>query len=364
MSHEIRTPMNAIMGMSAVLDRLGLPPEHQRFVSDIRKASESLLGIINGILDFSKIEAGKMDIVDMGFNMTNLLDNLNSMFVVMGKQKKLDVAFDICPTFPTHARGDENRLRQILTNLLSNAVKYTNEGGLSLAAWLDADNNLRFDIKDTGLGIHKDDIGRLFTPFEQLDARKNRGVVGTGLGLAISHSLCRLMGGRIWVESTYGEGSVFSVELPYTSANEADMAVVFGAANFKAPEARILVVDDMETNLAVAEAMLEIFDIFPDLAESGPEAILHAKRKDYDLIFMDHMMPDMDGLETTLRIRQLGAHNAVVPIVALTANAIKGAEEMYLNSSMDDILPKPIELGVLNLCLRKWLSPKIVLEEE
>jgi len=363
MSHEIRTPMNAIVGMSTVLERFDLPAHQQRFITDIRKASDNLLVIINGILDFSKIEAGKMEIVNARYNLTNLLDNLHSMFGMMCRQKGLSIHFDIGSNLPENVYGDENRIRQILTNLLSNAVKYTDKGFVSLSAWLDDASNLRFDIKDTGLGIQKEDLGRLFMPFEQLDIRKNRGIVGTGLGLAITHSLCELLGGRIWADSTYGEGSTFSVELPYLSAGGMEIYDAPEAIDFIAPAAKILVVDDMETNLVVAEAMLEIFDITPDLAESGPEAIVCAKNKEYDLIFMDHMMPGMDGLEATLHIRNLDRFNAQVPIIALTANAIKGAEEMYIGGSMNDILPKPIELDALNICLRRWLPPQLIQEE-
>jgi len=360
MSHEIRTPMNAIIGMSTVLERLGLPEHHQRLVNNIRMASDALLVIINDILDFSKIEAGKMEIVDTRYSLAGLLDNLHSMFGVMCKQKGLCITFDICTSFPQTARGDENRIRQVLTNLLSNAVKYTDSGSIELTAWLDDENNMRFDIKDTGMGIRTDDFSRLFMSFEQLDVRKNRGVIGTGLGLTICYNLCRLMGGRIWVDSVYGKGSTFSVELPYLSATDIDLALPAMSFDFKAPRAKILVVDDMDTNLIVAESMLEIFDIIPDLAQSGEEALVLAARKDYDIIFMDHMMPGMDGLEATSRIRNLGGVNARVPIVALTANVIKGAVEMYTGGGMNDFLPKPMELEALNICLRKWLPSGLI----
>jgi CheY-like chemotaxis protein len=259
--------------------------------------------------------------------------------------------------------GDENRLRQILTNLLSNAMKYTKEGYVEFSARL-AGDALRFDVKDTGIGIREADMARLFKPFEQLDLRKNRNVVGTGLGLAISYNLCQLMGGTLTLDSVYGEGSTFSIELPYTPvAGDAD-AETRAVGEFVASAARILVVDDIEINLSVAEALLSAFGIEPDLAIRGADAVELASRKRYDLIFMDHMMPEMDGLETTSRIRELGGWNGVVPIVALTANAINGVEEMFLMNRLNDFLPKPLDFTDLNLCLRKWLPAELIRETE
>ena len=362
MSHEIRTPMNAIVGMSSALSRADLSPEHQRYVSDIRKASDVLMSIINDILDFSKIEAGKMETVNVNYSLVNMLDNLHSMFSEMCKQKHLEIKLEISQNLPENVYGDENRLRQILTNILSNAFKYTPEGGIAFSAWLDDNNNLRFDVKDSGIGIQEEDIENLFLPFEQMDIRKNRNITGTGLGLAITYRLCRLMGGDIWVDSVYGEGSTFSVRIPYMPAEKTVCETPDEVSEFIAPRAKVLVVDDIDTNLMVAEAVLNAFEIVPDLAISGMEAINLVKDKEYDLIFMDHMMPDMDGLEATLGIRNLGGRNIQVPIIALTANAIKGTEQMFLDHHMNDILSKPIDFTPLNLCLRKWLPQQIIEE--
>ena len=362
MSHEIRTPMNSIFGMTTALERMGLEPSHQKYVEDIRKASSSLLTMINDILDFSKIEAGKMDIININFNLEVLVDNLSSMFLRMGENKGLKIEFIVDESLPKQAFADENRIRQILTNLLSNAVKYTQKGNIFFHAYLDDKNNMRFDVKDTGIGIKNEDISKLFIPFEQLDIRKNRNIAGTGLGLAITYKLCRILGGEIFVKSDYGKGSMFSVTLPYVPASDTYIENTEKVIDFMSPKAKILVVDDMETNLTVAEVMLDIFDIVPDLAKSGKEAIKLAKLNKYDLIFMDHMMPEMDGIETTHNLRNLDQYSQT-PIIALTANTIKGTENLFLSNGLNDILAKPIEYRLLNLCLRKWLVPELIEDE-
>ena len=362
MSHEIRTPMNAIYGMSEMLDRSDMTDTQKGYVSNIKKSSNALLSIINDILDFSKIEAGKMELVNADYNVAMLLDNLQVIFSMLCGEKGLDFHLTISDTLPDMAFGDETRLRQILTNLLSNAVKYTKQGSVSLIAGMEEDA-MRFEIKDTGIGIREEDKVKLFTPFEQLDARKNKDIIGTGLGLAITLNLCYLMRGNLWFESTYGTGSTFYVSIPYEKADRQVYEEVKEVKEFAAPEAKILVVDDIEINLVVVEALLSAFEIVPDLAQSGNEAIELAKENRYDIIFMDHMMPGMDGLETTAHIRSLGGWNDKVPVIALTANAIMGVEQMFLDNGLDGFLPKPVDIATLNLCLRKWL-PMNILEEK
>ncbi|MDR2111005.1 MAG: response regulator [Spirochaetaceae bacterium] len=362
MSHEIRTPMNAILGLNELLSRGKLDEIQRKYLTNVRKSAQSLLTIINDILDFSKIEAGKMELININYNLGALLDNLRSMFTVMFQGKNLDLRFITGQELPGWVYGDENRLRQVLTNLLSNAMKYTNAGYVEFSARLSPEGTLHFSVKDTGIGIRREDAAKLFQPFEQLDTRKNRNVVGTGLGLAICYRLCRLMGGDLRLESEYGRGSTFTVDIPYSPAHGDVDGDENGDSEFTAPDVRVLVVDDIEINLDLTQAMLESFGIAVELTQKGQTAIELAGKNRYDIIFMDHMMPEMDGIETTARIRALGGHNKTVPIIALTANVINGAEAMFIENHFNGLLSKPIEFASLNRCLRRWLSPEKIRE--
>jgi len=384
MSHEIRTPMNTIIGMGELLSRTELERAQRKYLDDILTSSKSLLVIINDILDFSDIEAGKLEIVNTYFDLTALLNNLYYIFNVALHAKDISLDFQLGTGVPNQICGDEIRLRQVLANLLSNANKYTLEGSVAFSASVGTRSPLQsrvakealskleqegppliwltFVVKDTGIGIKRTKLAKLFTPFEQLDLRKNRSVEGTGLGLAIAKRLCEMMGGSLEIESVYSEGTTCTVCIPFkteASRHTAAEPETPNASMLLAPNARVLVVDDMVINLAVAEAMLETFSINPDKASSGNEALRLASRNTYDLIFMDHMMPEMDGITATKNIRSTKNPNSNTPIIALTANVVSGMRERYLKNGFDDFLPKPLELGELNHILSKWLTAEV-----
>ncbi|WP_424244590.1 PAS domain S-box-containing protein [Elusimicrobium posterum] len=359
-SHEIRTPMNAIIGIADMMKKTPLQETQKSQLQNIENSSLMLLRIINDILDFSKIEAGKMEIVDDYFDLKRLLAHLQSVFKVMFTQKNLEFICHFDGSLPKVVLADEKRTNQILTNILNNALKYTKEGSVTFTAHRKADDMICFDIKDTGIGIKEEDQKRLFKAFEQMDQIKNKNTVGTGLGLAITKHLTELMGGKISVKSEYEKGSVFSIELHLPEAEES-MLKQEEAVNYKfaAPKAKVLLVDDIDINVIVAEAILEEYKIVPDTALNGKEAVEMAQKNKYDLIFMDHMMPEMDGVEATQIIRASGASKDT-PIVALTANAISGAKEMFLANGFNGFITKPINKQELAADLIKWLPEELI----
>jgi signal transduction histidine kinase/CheY-like chemotaxis protein len=477
-SHEIRTPMNTVIGMSELALRADTLPQAQEYLGNIKQAGLNLLAIINTILDISKIETGTMEIESIPYSLSTLLNDVITMIQVKVSEKPVQFIVDVDASLPNMLKGDEARIRQVLVNLLSNAVKYTHKGFIRLTLTYHVDpldsNVIRlvYEVSDSGIGIHKDDLSNLFRTFTRLDMKKNQSVEGTGLGLAIAKSICKAMGGDITVDSKYGEGSLFTAVLPQIIDQKEAIApvedpgkksvlyyekqplyaksMVFALGNmgvpvtlktdvegflqalsggnyhfafisidiaerarevvkskslattlvllansmetvpfrdmpvlsrpvyavplanvlnhqmedaskwkvghFIAPDARILVVDDINTNLVVTSGLLAIYKSHVDTCTSGADAISMVQNKHYDIVYMDHMMPEMDGIEATRSIRALeGKYYKNLPIIALTANAIIGMKEMFLSNGFNDYLSKPIEISKLDDTLAAWL---------
>lgn len=500
MSHEIRTPMNAIMGMcELVLAEDDISADVRDNCSNIHLSGKNLLGIINDLLDFSKIESGKMDLICEYYDISSTLNDVINMTMARKGDSRIEFMVDCDPNIPHRLYGDEIRIRQIMVNLLTNAVKFTKEGGVLLTVSARPERygvNLLISIKDSGIGIKKENLHKIFKSFSQVDTKKNRAIEGTGLGLAICKQLVKKMGGVIHVDSEYGEGTEFTVVIPQKVVNEAPLAVLenkdkikvlcyirfskyahtfiketykkiitnigvgldvqyslcetldevkrelareqkythiivsreeyqeaegyfnclaeslditvvqerrnhislpdnihhiykpfysLAVANvlngkkagfeagtkdvfkgrFTASKAKILVVDDNIMNLKVALGLLKPYNMIIRTAESGEQAIEMAKTQEYHLIFMDHMMPGMDGVEATHIIREMeGDYFKKVPVVALTANAVNGAREMFLSEGFQDFVTKPIEMTAMERALKRWLPEELIEHEE
>jgi PAS domain S-box-containing protein len=369
MSHEIRTPMNAIIGMSDLMRTDNMDAAQQGFFRDIKKMSKTLLQIINDILDISKIEAGKLALIPVHFNILELYDNICSMSRFSAESKDLEWRHSFDTTIPHIIYGDDVRMRQVISNLINNAIKYTREGYVDFSVSRTIKNRrdyLVFRIQDSGIGIREEDFSKVFAPFQQLNGKENHGIEGAGLGLSITKELVEMMDGEIEFESEYGAGSVFTVLLPLVEGNPARIAKEMGDVKVKASaDVKVLVVDDNHINRKIALAFLEVHHIHADIAESGVEAIQKLKESPYDLVFMDHMMPGMDGIETTQRIRNSKDERLkTMPIIALSANAVSGAREQFLKAGMNDFIPKPIDAGELNRKLSQWLPADKISQAE
>ncbi len=370
MSHEIRTPMNAVIGMSEIALKEEVSESVRDNLFDILSASKKLLGMINNILDFSKIESGKMEIVCGEYSLYGMIKGVVNIISFRLEQKPIRLIVDVDKEIPDKLYGDEIRIRQILINLLNNAVKFTSEGSITLSIRQERSQDgirLLFDVADTGCGIKKENLLTLFESFERVENQGLHKIEGTGLGLSISKNMIELMNGEISVESEYGKGTTFHVMLPQKlseslltygeavlAAKEEYMETAGGNRVF--PGAEILVVDDNNVNLKVAKGLMRDYQMEIDLADSGSRCIEMVKQKSYDLIFLDHLMPDMDGIVTFHKLREEEGTKA--PIVMMTANALVGADQMYLAEGFDDYLSKPLEQKEIFRILDRFLGDK------
>lgn len=363
MSHEIRTPLNAIVGFSQALEEENLPDEAKDEVKDIIMALQSLLEIVNGILDISKIEANKLEIVNAEYDFNKVLEELVALTRARMGDKPLQFKTSFDPTIPTVLYGDHTRIKQIILNLLTNAVKYTKEGYINFKV----DSVIKEDVcrliisvEDSGIGIKEENINKLFSKFERFDLEKNITIEGTGLGLAITKKLVDLMNGKIVVQSTYGEGSRFTVAIDQKIVKTPTITIKDQNEQkevkaFDVSGKRILVVDDNKLNLKVAARLLKEYNVEIETIDSGFECIEKIKAgQTYDLILMDDMMPKMTGTETIAKLKQIEGYN--IPTIALTANAISGMKEKYMKAGFDGYLSKPIDKLELNRIINDFLN--------
>lgn len=378
-SHEIRTPLNIISGMDELIIRETSDSNIMKYADNIRIASRSLSSLINDVLDFSKIESGKLDLYSEEYAMADLLNDCYNMFSTIAIDKHQQFSIQCDPNVPSKLLGDDVRIKQILSNLLSNAMKYTPENGkvsLDVGFSMNDENSvaLTFIIKDNGIGIKEEDIPHLFENFQRFELSRNRTIQGTGLGLSITSKLVSLLHGQIFVDSVYGVGSTFTVKIAQAIVDASpigDITQSYSASktkyhsSFRAPEARILAVDDVQMNLDVFVGLLKNTDIKIDTALSGAEALALLDNYYYDIIFLDHMMPEMDGIEVLHEFRKNeNSPSKSSPVIMLTANAMMGADKQYLENGFSDYLSKPIKPASLENMVIKHLAPELVIKTE
>ena len=377
MSHEIRTPINAVLGMDEMILRETKEEKISEYAMSIRDASKVLLSIINDILDLSKIESGKFSIIADKYNVPEMIINIVDIMSVKVREKGFNWKLEIDKNIPRSLFGDELRIKQIITNIMNNAVKYTESGQVLLKMeWEEtgeSQGELVIEVTDTGMGIRKEDMDKLFAYYERFDETRNHFVEGTGLGLTITKNLVEMMNGSIKVNSIYGKGSSFIVrvqqkvidETPMGTleeAREARIKLVEESELFTAPEAKILVVDDNVINLTIVSELLKRTEIQVEIAESGERCLELISQNKYDIIFLDHMMPTMDGIETLKEMKKMEDNKSKnATIIVLTANAITGAKEMYLGEGFDDYLSKPIDSRELEKTIRRYLPEELIL---
>ncbi len=376
MSHEIRTPLNAVLGMDEMIMRESDIEEIHKHSAGIMDAGKSLLSIIDDILDFSKIESGMMTLAPVDYQVNKEVRELYNIVTFRARKKGLQLMFDIDPTMPRVLHGDEIRVRQILINIINNAIKYTKVGWVKVNIGYEKqqDGNIVVvaSVEDTGIGIRKEDLPKLFDKFQRFDENINHRVEGTGLGLSIVYNLLNMMGGSIDVKSVYQRGSKFTVWIPQivvdsTPVGTFDMEysteVKEYKESFKAPEARVLVVDDNQINLNIVKGLLKRTEMCIDVVSSGYECLENVEKTKYDIILLDHMMPEMDGVEVLERLKSMNNNMSKdAPIIALTANAIVGAKEHYMSLGFDDYLSKPIDSKELENVIRKYLPDNMIVK--
>lgn len=377
MSHEIRTPINTIIGLNEIILRENKDPEISTYAKDVQNAGKLLLDLVNDILDVSQMETQNMNIINNDYNTAEIFEKLIGVINVKIKEKNLDFIIDIDEKIPKVLHGDNKRIQQVLLNLLSNAIKYTDEGSVTLSAHFDKVNEfeivLNVSVQDTGIGIKKDEIDNLYNIFHRIETKRNRKIEGSGLGLNISKQLMDLMGGKITVDSIYKKGSTFTISLPQTVIDETPIGDVLlqiqnGIGNinsyqhiFEAPEARILVVDDVDINCRMVKKLLERTKVQIDCANSGEECLELTKQNNYNIILLDHYMSGIDGVETLSEIRkQINGLCKDSNVIALTANSESDSEEKYLNKGFDGYIEKPIDAFLLEKKIYSLLDDSLI----
>lgn len=376
MSHEIRTPINTIMGMDEMILRETSEKVVEEYALDIKTASQNLLSLINDILDITKIESGKMGIVKGEYAFMSLMHDVLNNITLRAREKDLELKLNIASNIPCNMLGDDIRIKQVLTNIITNAVKYTQEGYIEITVTCEKSFgqyvDLTFKVKDTGIGIKPEDIKRMFESFERLEVNRNRNIEGAGLGMTITQNLLKMMGSNLEVESTYGEGSTFYFTLTQEVVNDEPIgdfeqklkqltANYEYSTSFEAPNATFLIVDDNTMNRKVFVALLKDSRVKIKEAASGAECLQLIKQQHFDMIFLDHMMPGMDGVETFKAMATLEGNKCLgTPVIALTANAIAGAKDRYLTMGFHGFLSKPVVPAQLEKMIRDFLPPSLL----
>lgn len=374
MSHEIRTPINAILGMNEMILREEKDPAIRGYAGNIQASGNSLLSIVSDVLDISKIESGKLEIIPVDYEVNSLISDCCNMAAGRAKAKELELLVECADNVPMKLCGDETHIRQIIMNLLTNAVKYTEKGTVKLIVsgrFTDGGFVLKVDVSDTGIGIAEENLPQLFTQFQRFDLQRNRNIEGTGLGLSIVKRLCDLMSGTITARSVLGSGSTFTVELPQkvvdsTPCGGVNLNYSAGAEHeyhhsFEAPEAKILAVDYLPVNLLVIANLLKETRIKIDTAGSGRECLDKCSQQKYDLILMDHMMPEMDGVQTFEKLHgDKSSPNFETPVIMLTANALAGMREQYMDVGFADYVSKPVRGAKLEEAIRRNLPESLI----